>query len=263
MDDFTELLKVYQEKCTKCDELQERCNKWFERARMHRSKEKALQKVLAVWEELVTKLNLECTELHQRIMTLGRTAEVRIDEMTKRLHDKDESVTKLQERNGVLTSVLDMKSETLAATRARLNEEIGYYQDLKAKLQDQAKALSEANDRIATLVELREFDRQYQDRLRAKIKRLEEEAVVAQGGFDYFVEEKKDLEGIVATLRELRDCDQKQAVAGTEDVEALKKELKDLGKYFKTTKEGRDYWFKEYQCVANRNQVIETKLEAN
>lgn len=284
--------------------LQKRCEKWFERARTNRSNEKALRLMLAVRDEHIKSLT-------RRVGILIRTCDYwkgivgrdkdQIASLTKRLHDKEvfieklnqayisprcfrdknDSVAELQERVGMLVTNCDALTKAIKKVEEwRDYWKKGYF-EVYTELQDLAKALCEANEKLNKLAEAEKPEQpnwrarywevvgklaarrdECQD-LKAKVKRLEEEAVVARGGFDYFVEEKKDLEGIVATLRELRDCDQKQAVAGTEDVEALKKELKDLGKYFKTTKEGRDYWFKEYQRVAHRNQVIETKLEAN
>ncbi len=184
-------------------------------------------------------------------------------------------VVKLQERVSMLVSNCDALTEAIRKVEEwRDYWKKGYF-EVYAELQDQAKALSEANEKLNGLVEVKKpktydpYRAMYwqnvgalaarrdtcQDlvkenkelkavnkslsegrglvgtsdedieALKAKIKRLEEEAVVARGGYDYLVEEKKDLEGIVATLRELRDFDWAAS-------EELKKKLKDLEDHY-------------------------------
>ena len=262
----------------------------------------------------IEKLNQECTELHQRIIALGRAAEAQIDywrkghegggkklaKMAKRLHDKNDSVTKLPERNGILESVLDMKTRHLKDVEEwRAYWKKGYF-EVYNELQGTAKALSGANEKLNELSKPCDWRRMYWEAMgqlaarrdecqdfKAKVKRLEKAAVIDAKDFDYWRDAcqesnmaLRNLTGVVDTLRELREIDQKQAiaaqegydclhedfvfwkkahhcvnqelqdlkshklvVAGTEDVEVLKKKLKHLEDYH------QDYYVKTQEAL--------------
>jgi len=256
---------------------------------------KLLTKRLHDKGEFITKLNGECTELHQRIITLGRTFGAKIDywrdrcdrsempyrklkeqikSLTECLHDKNDSVTKPQDRVEMLVSTCDAFTEAIKKVEEWRDYWKKGYSELYTELQDTAKALSEANEKLHKLarrdgykdleeeaaVAQERYDRLVGDfnkwrvrcdkfkalcqDLKAKVKRLEEEAVVAKGSHDLFAEEKKDLDGIVATLRELRDCDQKQMVEREERIEGLL--------------EDRDFWRKAHHRVNQELQNLKS-----
>ena len=111
-------------------------------------------------EGFIVKLNGECTELHQRIMTQGRASAVRIDELTKRLYDKNDSMTKLQGRVDMFVNNCDAMQKASRSWYEKYKDAEEWrdywkkeYFELYAELQNQAKALSEANEKLNKLAE--------------------------------------------------------------------------------------------------------------
>lgn len=139
--------------------------------------------------------------------------------LIKRLHDKNDSVTKLKER----VSMVVKNCDAMEASSRRWYDKYkdaeewrdywkkGYF-ELYAEFQDQVKALSEANEKLNRLAETekpevptwrgrywkvvgklaaRRDECKYlveqNEGLKAKVKELEEGAVVAQGGYDNLV----------------------------------------------------------------------------